>query len=501
MRLLVLLLLSVVLVHGVEPEERERLREELSETLFQLVEPEAALALAASKAGDITIPPGVAVTLTARRTLAKDWLRRFAGPVEFSVEEADNFREGLQGLSGRIDNVARQLEHYASAAERWSQSTEKPEFLRYRTYLRSRAEQSLLEIAAGGDQHVDEEAHERRKRRHELILQLIEAGDPLERWTLVPKNSQVLREYQDLRASLRATAEAGLHQANPSNDAELDRDERVLGLLDEQLSLGQGWAERSNGREIPPDAPMLRAYRAAQVAEVQSLRALIAHQRLMKNDDEAWERQNEVLRRERDERARFTGFAWEGLEFDLSISQQRRHLDEILPDMPPALQDTVKKRLVALDQSRGVIVRALAKAVGDGMRTDAIRAKGALRVAQRNVQALNEELEQRREREATEQEWRDHAAQPSVAATLAKLDAAWTAITAARERQIQIDHAAIEADIARELADVATEVAQLAAQHNQRELEQAREQIELRRQEVTDAVENPQPKPEGDAKF
>ena len=503
MRLLLFLLclLSVVLVHGVEPEERERLSDELSQTLFLLVEPEASLALAASNAGDITIPPGVAVTLAARRMLAREWLRRIAGPAEFSVEEADSFHEGLRGLSGRIDNVAEQLEQYASAAERWPQSIEKPEFLRYRTYLRNRAEMSLSDIAAGSNIRIDEEANGRRQRRYEIILQLAEAGDPTERWSLVPKDSQILREYQDLRASLRATAEAGLQQFIPANDAEIDRDERVLGLLDEQLSLGQRWAERSNGREIPPDAPLLPAYRAAQVAEVQSLRALIAHQRLMKNDDEVWERQNDVLRRERDQRSRLSNLAWECLDLDLGLGEQRKHLEELLPEETPDSQTQIRMRLQEIEQARQHSIEALINGVAAASRIEAITLKHQLRTWHRNIQGLSDIVAQGRERRDTEPEWRTHAAQPAVAAALGKLDAAWAAISIAHTRQIEVDLAVIKADHARELAEVAAEEAQTAAQRSQQELEHVREQLELRRQEVIDAVENPQPKPEEDAKF
>lgn len=499
MRLLLLLLLSVVIVHAVEPEERERLREELSQALSDLAEPEAGLA--ASNTGDITIPPGVAVTLSARRMLAQEWLRRFAGPAEFSVEEADSFREGLQGLSGRIDNVVQQIEYYASAGERWPQSTGKPEFLRYRAYLRSHAEQSLLEIAAGADQHVDDEAHWRRQRRHELILQLIDMGDPTERWSLVPKDSAVLREYQDLRASLRAAAEAGLQQTNPTNDSELDRDESILWLLDEQLSLGQGWAERSTQREIPPDAPLLPAYRAAQVAEVQALRAQIAHRRTPITDESAWHRHQEELRRAREQRSRLTGLAWEGLEIDLGILDRRRHLTELMLDAPAALQTAATAQVTALVQQRITITTALNQALAAGSRVDALHARSSLRILAREVDGFVEEFELSRERAANEQEWRARAKEPGVTAALARLDAAWAAMAAARTRQIEADHAAIRSELARELAEVEAEVAQQAAERSREEMDRAREALDLSRQQVVDALENPQPQPEGDAKF
>lgn len=494
----VVLLLLVTVAMAVEPEERERLREELSQALSALVEPQASLA--ASNTGDITIPPGVAVTLTARRMLAQEWLRRIAGPAEFSVEEADSFREGLQGLSSRIDNVVQQLEHYASAAERWPQSTGKPEFLRYRTYLRSHAEQSLLEIAAGGDQPVDEEMHWRRQRRHELILQLIEAGDPTERWSLVPKDSAVLREYQDLRAGLRTAAEAGLQQDNPANDREIDRDETILWLLDEQLSLGQGWAERSTHREIPPNAALLPAYRAAQVAEVQALRAQIAHRR-MSMDDGAWHRQDDVLRRERDLRSRLSNLAWEGIELDLSITEQRRNIDERLTDAPAAARVAAATRLTALGQERTANVARLGKALEGGSRVDALQAKAALRIVLRDHEVFAEEFAQRRERDENEKEWRTRANEPGVADALARLDAAWTAMDGARARQVEADHAAIRSELARELAEVEAETAQVAAERSRQEMDQAREALDLSRQRVIDVLENPQPKPEGDTKF
>lgn len=503
MRLLMPLLLSFSLtLAAVEEGERERLRTELPEAMAELTSSQTRLTEALTTSG-MPVPPAVQTVVAARRMVVEDWLKKVANSaVEFSVEEVDEARAALFGLGGRMDGVVGLVENTASFDDRWPHAKGTPEAERYQTFLRGQIDRGLLEISAGAEIADDDGTIWLRQRRHEIILQVIESTKRTgERWPQVTKDAPLMREYLEHAFQVRSAAERGLQQAMPGDDRQLDRDEAILFLLEEVLQLAQTRSERLVDRQIAPTNALLMVFSEGLAAEEKALRAIIAHRRANVTDDSAWQVQDEQLRRERDERGRFTGMAWEGLEFDLSISEQRRHLDEILSDMPPALQGTAKNRLAALDQSRDATVRALAKAVGDGMRTDAIRAKGALRVAQRNIEALNEELEQRREREATEQEWRDHAAQPSVAAALANLDAAWTAITAARERQVQVDHAAIEADIARELAGVAADVAQIAAQRNQRELEQAREQLELRRQEVTDAVENPQPKPEGDAKF
>jgi hypothetical protein len=501
MRQIVLLLLATV-VSAVEPEERERVREQLTPALSELAEVQERLSALVGTSG-ITVPPGVTVTLSARRMAGEEWLKRIANPAnEFSVEEVDAFREELYGLRSRLESVSSLVDQSTTAADRWPHTVETPEFLRYRGFLRTRAEQSLLEIAAGGDQAVDEEVHWRRQRRHELILQLIESGGQLkERWSLVPKDSQVLREYQDLRASLRAAAEAGLQQANPANDRELDRDENILWLLDEQLSLGQGWAERSTNREIPPDALLLPVYRVTQVAEVQALRAQIAHRRTLMDDDGAWHRQDEALRRERDQCSRLSNLVWESLEIDLTINEQRRNIDERMTEAPAAVRVAVGTRLTTLGQERTATIARLRKALETGSRVDALQAKAALRIVLRDHEIFAEEFEQRREREETEKEWRMRANEPGVADALAKLDVAWTAMDGARARQVEADHAAIRSELARELAEVEAEVAQFTAERSRQEMDQVREALELSRQRVIDVLENPQPKPEGDAKF
>jgi hypothetical protein len=503
MRLLVPLLLSFSLTLGaVEDGDRERLREELPNAMTELTATQERLAEVLTTGG-ITVPPGVQVVISARRMVVDDWMKKIGSPTtDFTVEEVDQLREALDGLRWRMETIASLVEISSSLDDRWPHAKDAPELQRYRTYLRSQIDRGLLEVAAGADVGGDDGVAWQRQRRHESILQVIESLSQIdERWPLVAKQAPELQEYRDHTVIVRATAERGLQQAMPGDDRELDRDEAILWMLDEIVQLAQTRAERLADRQIPPTSQVLVAFTNGLTAEVKALRALIAHRRAAITDERAWQLQEEDLRRERNQRARLSGLAWEGLELDLAIDGQRRHLDEVMQDLPATLVGPVKARLPDLDQLRATNVIALAKAVEGGVRIDGIAAKSQLRLVQRHLQAFNETLEQNREREANEQGWRDYAANPAVAAALAKLEAAWTALQAARERQVESDVTSIKADIAREMAEVASEESQIAAQRSQRELEQLHEQLELRRQEVVDAVENPAPKPEGDTKF
>lgn len=503
MRLLVPWLLSCSIALGaVEDGDRERLREELPNALTELTATQERL-VEVLGANSIAVPPGLQVVVSARRTMVDDWMKKIGNPAaDFPVEEVDQVRDALFGLRGRMEMVSGLVETSGSLDDRWPHAKDAPELQRYRAFLRSQIDRGLLEIAAGADAGGDDGVMWQRQRRHEIILQSLESvGQVGERWAQVPKDAPALREYLEHGLKLRASAERGLQQATPGDDQDLDRDEAILALLDEIVQLAQTRAERLADRQIKPTNDLLLAFTNGLAAEEKSLRALIAHRRATITDETAWQHEEEDLRRVRDRQARATGLAWEGLELDLGIDEQRRHLDEVMKDSTPTVVQSVQPRLAEIDQSRAAQVVALAKAVGDGQRVEAITAKNQLHIVQRNLQAVTEVLEERREREATEQEWRDHANVPAVAAALAKLEAAWTAINAARDRQVESDIAAIKANMARELAEVASEEAQITAERSQRDLEHAREQLELRRQEVVDAVENPAPKPEGDTKF
>jgi hypothetical protein len=502
MRLILLLLLAIVSVPAVELEERERLRDQFTDALSALSEVQQRLVEVAA-GGGVQLPPGVPATLAARRTLAEGWLKRIADPVaEFPPEEADTFRDGLEGLRGRMDGVIGLVEQSTSAADRWPHSLETAEFVRYRTFLRQRIDQGLQEIASGAEHPVDEEQTWRRQRRHELILQLMEsAQQSAERWSLVPKDAPVLREYQDHRTALRAAAESSLQQANPANDRDLDRDEAVLWLLDELVSQVQMREERRNQREIPAQAPLLVAFHLTLSGEERAIRAQIAHRRGDMTDETAWYRQEETLRREREQRSRLSSLAWEVLEIDLSISERRQQITEQMTDAPASVRDASVPRLRALEQERDAIVIRLTKALDAGARVDVLKDKSALRLLQREHEMLAEDLAQLREREEQETEWRARAGEPGVREALAKLDAAWKAMADARGRQSESEQAAIRAELARELAEVESESAQLAAELSRQELDRAREAVERSREHVVDVLENPQPKPEGDAKF
>lgn len=501
MRLLVLLFSLALTTHAVEPEERERLRDDLSRVLTELGGNQERLLTAAGDAG-LTVPAGVQVALSARRSAAEDWRKRVTDPAQdFAAEEVDAFREGVDAVSARLSGMVDLIGLLTVAHERWSGVTGTPEFARYRTFLNSWIEQGLREVAAGAEGTADEDLAWRRHRCHEFVLQPMDLSrQAAVRWPLVPQDTPVLREFLSHAQSLRAAAEARLQQPAVGDDADLERDEAIMWSLNELVQLVQTREERRTQHEIPADAPLWIMFLACLAGEEQSLRALIANRRTTTNDG-PWYHRQEELHRERDARSRLSWLAWEALEIDLSITEQRRQLDELLADVAVARRAEITARLTALQQQRADTIASLGKGLDARARADAVRAKFALRTLQRDHETLAEDLVEQRDRTSAEQEWRSRAAEPGVAAALARLDAAWAAMAAARTHQREADHAAARADLARELAEVDAEVAQQAARRSREAMEQAQEALELNRQAVTDVLENPPPKPEGDVKF
>jgi hypothetical protein len=207
------------------------------------------------------------------------------------------------------------------------------------------------------------------------------------------------------------------------------------------------------------------------------------------------------LRVERDRRARFTTIVWEWFDLVNSLAELRQNLDQQLAEAPPAVRTETIARWNALDGERTVSETALGKALQERSRVAAIQAKGEITIQRRSYDELMEDLDLRLNQESEEREWRTRAKDPGIAAALVRLDAAKAALLKARGEQRMRERSAAQAQLDRELAEVAAEEAWSTAERGRTESEHLREALEQRRQQVRDALENPEPKPEGDTKF
>lgn len=503
MRLPLLLLLScTVTVFALDEEERERLHEGFSSALTELSESHKRLNEHAGTA-QVVVPPGVMTVVSKRRTQAAEWLRRMGATTsEFPVDEADMFRDGLYALRSRVDLVAGWLESVNTLAERWPQAAGTKELDRYRAFVTGGIQQRLQEIAADAEATADDDLYYRQQTRHELILNLVDnEAQMTEQMAKLPQNTPVVREYRDHRTALRTVAEAGLRAANPTDDAELNRDQQILWLLEELVSLAQERDERLSQREQPPGPLVMAALTACQVSDEKALRAVIAHHRAQMPDDPAWHRQQDALRREQQKLRNVTQVAWEWMYQEDGIRDQRTRLQEQLSQLPPALQPAAKKRLTELETKVTDAFTALDQSIREGKRLDAVRAKAAVRLLNQDFEALAQDLDFQQDRLNQENELKERLGASMKPAIQQQADALWNTLAAARARQQQAERDAIAAELANELANVATDEARVAVDLARQEVDLARELLDLRRGQIIDAVENPQPKPEGDPKF
>ncbi|HEX3135712.1 MAG TPA: hypothetical protein VHX44_19275, partial [Planctomycetota bacterium] len=373
---------------------------------------------------------------------------------------------------------------------------------RFKDFMHSRITKGLSVIAAGADSPAEDEAAARLQRCHEVLLQTIEAGHQAdERWGQVPPDAPALRAFHDQRHTLRTLAERGLTDPKVLVGPALDRGEAILGFLDEMVQLIQSREEHLADRDTAGSAAVVTAVAACLGGEEQSLRALIAHERLPITDERTWNRQGEDLRHERERRARLTGLAWEWFELVIGLPDLHQNLEQQLTDAPDAARAEAHAQWNALDTARAVIETALGKALQERSRVAAVQAKGDLSILRHGYDDLLEDIDQRLHQDQEESEWRKRAGEPGIAKALARLDAARTALNKARTAQRNLDEAAAKAQVGRELAEIAAEEAQEAAEHIRQDTDQMREELEQRRQQVRDALDNPEPKPEGDTKF
>lgn len=499
---LIVVLSSLSWSFAVDDDERERLHEEFSGALSELATAQRRLNEQADTA-QVVVPQAVPTQIATRRTLAADWLRRIGAPgSEFPLEEAEAFRDGLHTLRGRLDQAANWIETMATLSERWQGVAASAEFTRYRAFVRGAIDGHLAGITSVEEQPVDEDLLYRRQHRHEVILNLVESQAQLdERVQKLPADTAIVREIRTQRTTVRTTAEAGLNAAMPTDDHVLDGEQNILWLLDELLNLAEERHDRLASREQPPGAAMVALVTASQAVEEQSVRALIAHVRAQKPDDPAWHRQQESLRRARDERRRITGLAWEALFVDDGVQDLRRRIQEQLTQSPPALRESATKRATALEAGYAEAMTVFGKALQGGNRIDALRAKATLRLIHYDHEVLVQDFDFQQDRLNQENDVQARVGDAAAPTVKKQLDGAWDLVIAARTRQQEAERAVIAAELARELAESAVDEARAVTDLARQEAEQAREQLDQRREQLIDAIENPPPKPEGDPKF
>jgi type II secretory pathway component PulJ len=503
MRPLILLLCCTVILAALEEDERAHLREQLTSALQEADDAHARL-LPLAESAQIVVPPGVATTLAARRTLVQDWLARLANPATTEVgDDYHSVRDGLFGLGGRFEAANAALETLGSFADRWSDQVQTPVGERYRAFLRTRAQQVLQQVAAGAEDAGDDDQFWRRNRRHELLLQLAQL-DTLtdERRGLIPAGHPALQEFAAQAAAVRTLALAGLDQGALCDDQALDRGEAVLWLLDDVLGCEQHRVSFQADTDQPPTAVQARLFDARLAGEVAVLRQLIAHhQSATPADETAWQQTEQTLRRERDRLRRMTELVQEWQSLTRERLDHARQIAEILPSMPPADAREWEERRRALAISSGAAEVALSKALEVGEHADAVRALSDVRLAQLGHQAVIDDLHLRLTQVEEREAWREHAGKPGVAAALKRLDDAYAAVVAARQAEREASARAVRAALERDLAELSARQAEEAADAAREQHGRAFEALDQRRNEVTDAVENPQPLAEGDGKF
>ena len=502
MRLIMLLFSVIIAAQAVEQEERDRLHEEFSSALTELSQTQQRLSEHAGTA-QVVIPPGVPTQIATRRTLAAEWIRRIGTPAtDFQVEEAEAFRDGLYSQRGRLDLVVAAVETMATLNERWSGAVGSKELERYRVFVRSAIDQLFQEFATAAEPTIDDELFYRRKQLHEVIMDMVESEEQVtERLTKLPQDAPAVREFRAQRAALRAMAEVGLQAAAPVDDQAFDQQQQILWLLDELVTVAQEREEHLTPRDQPPGTMVLAAITACQTAEEQALRALIAHQRAQMPDDPSWHRQQESLRRARDHRRTMTAVAWEWMSLEDSVRDIRKLVQEQLAELPPARQTESTKRVSGLDAAIADATKSLDQHLRDGKRTEAVRAKNALGLVSRDFEALEQDLVFAHDRLNQENDVQARVGDAAAPAVKKQLDVHWDALVAARTRQRDAERAIWAAELAREFAEVAADEARIAVDLARQDADLAREQLDQQREQLIDAIENPQPKPEGDAKF
>jgi hypothetical protein len=498
---LMLLCLALPWLGAVDEAERERLLSEITGSLNNLTESHERLVVSAGKA-QVVLPPVIATQIATRRTLAADWSRRIGTPnADFPMDEAETFRDGLNDLNGRIGNLAGWVDALASIDERWMAITATPHVQRYRAFVHGAVDLRLQAFGNDGQPAPDDDADWRRQSRYELLLSLIESEpSATERLAKIPHDDPAAREYRDQRSSLRTALEAAIAMTSAADDFPLSRDQEVLGELDDLLNVVQERHERLAMREHPPSPQVAAAIVACATAEQDAVRAVIGGLRARMPDDQAGEMRVEALRRQREQQRAITAIAWEWLDLDDSLRELHRPAREQIAGLPPMLQPQARTRLMSLDAAAGEAADALDRSLRAVKRTDAVRAKGALRLANQDLTAFIQELAWLHERQEQEADL-DARLGAGAAAAKQQLAALWETVLAARARQTEAEHAVNAADLARELAEVTADEARIAAELARQAAEQAREQLDRRREQIIDAVENPAPKPEGDPKF
>ncbi len=502
MRHILMLLMSLaVMGHAVDDDERTRLRDELQGAVQELESTQERLVRMLGQAG-ITLPASVTTTLLTRRNGAKEWERRVDLATEdFTPEHVDRFNEELRTLQQCLASSADLAEQVTASSERWPHCSQTPELARFNTFLRERLLHGLAAAANDASDPSEDETLQRQQRRHELLLLIVEANFAnRERWTQVPAAAPALQEYRAHSQAMQTALERALTGPVANDDHALDRDEAILWLLDDQVQLVQSRGERIGDPPLAISKPALAALDARQAAEHTALQALITHQRLPQHDD-AWNRVADDLREVRNRAAALTEVVWDWIGMIADLPSMRKTLDERLAEAPPTMRTATLERWSALDIQLTTHEEAITKALDASDRLAAIRAGSELELTRGEFDLLLEDLDFQLEQNTQDQAWREHAADPAVAAALQRLEKTRAAFVAARASQRDQELAARRAHLARRLAEASADDLRANADRARATVEHLRAELERAGEETANAVDNPTPEPEKDAKF
>lgn len=481
--ILMLFMLSLGLAgQAGEDKERERLRADLPRMARELADASQHMASAMQRI-NLKPPAALVKAVEARQAAILELQQLLADPAKpLAGDKAEAFRDESQALRSRLGELYSLADALGSVGRQYPQCAGTSELARYVAFVRARLDGALAEASAGKSRG-DDNTFSRQRRRHEMVLGVMESGRAsAERWRRVPADAPVLREYQQQRQVVQTLAENGLEQpADWADDRELERQQHILGLMAERVALVQFREERLGDRTLPADAPSMVAVKAGLTAKDEVLQQQIAHRRTASQGEEAaWQRKDQELRQLDQLCGQMSNAAWDWLGIAEQIRESQSRWAERLKDTPPAIRDELAASQAKLDQQRDTAEQAMTKALTARIRLDALQAKGELWQVLRGYEQLSEDLTMRLRLATQEREFKAQAA--TATAALKRLAAARTAYLAARDQLRDQEQAAIRARLARDLAELTNEEAQKAVERSRATVSSLRDELDRVRQ-------------------
>ena len=496
MRSLIPLLIAVCVHTGsVAAADRAHLAQELPRTLQQLTQAQSQLIGACAAAG-ITFPPTCADAVSVRQTIAQDWIRRLANTTtpldETALERFHNDLAALNGILFATTNNAQQVSH---TSQRYAHCLDEPVLRQYRDFLGQRVALGLADIAAGRSRADQDRSNDyQRQQRFEAQLQALEgerAG--AERFASLPTDHPLLREYLSYCRGTRALVQ----QPEPTGDDDQHQRQQVLGqrsratsfyeqLLQHELSQN----ERVGDLTLPAEAPARRAYVTACEHERQLLRRQLDLALTNSVDDQELDKQQRVLQREQRAASRMTTVTEEWMGSAQEWDERHQAVVERIAQLPAAVRDVQQARLAQFDRERAEVGAKIIAAVNGNHAREALVAMGELTALSARFDALANRIDDDQRRAETEERWRDHLQDPTLAKRFAAYQAARMALAEAQNK-------AAEATLASEHVRHQQQVLELELDLREEEAEALddavvtlNQQVENQTEELNTAIED-----------